>query len=199
MPRINSEKFYTSAIKQHGTTAKGVNWVSKHTQNIRFDAILDMLPSDINSFSIVDAGCGFGDLYAYMSKKKKTPKEYIGIDSLLDMYSIASEKTGCEIIIADITKDELPSADYYVCSGAMNVLNSFETHLFIQNCFSTCKDGFIFNILHGDKESETYNYLTTRQIKQIAVDLGVKTVIIKDNYLEDDITIGFFKERKETL
>ena len=199
MPRINSEKFYTSAIEKHGTTAKGVNWISKHNQNIRFDTILEILPTDINSLSIVDAGCGFGDLYTYMSKKKRTPKEYIGIDSLLDMYSIASEKTGCEIIIADITKDELPSADYYVCSGAMNVLNSFETHLFIQNCFSSCRDGFVFNILHGDKESETYNYLTTEQIKQIAVDLGVEAVIIKDDYLKDDITVGFFKERKETL
>ncbi|MCK4974557.1 MAG: class I SAM-dependent methyltransferase [Sulfurimonas sp.] len=199
MPRINSEKFYTSAIEKHGTTAKGVNWISKHNQNIRFDAILKILPTDINSLSIVDAGCGFGDLYTYMSKKKRTPKEYIGIDSLLDMYSIASEKTGCEIIIADIIKDELPSADYYVCSGAMNVLNSFETHLFMRNCFSTCRDGFVFNVLHGDKESETYNYLTTGQIKQIAVDLGVETVIIKDDYLENDITVGFFKERKETL
>ncbi len=199
MPRINSEKFYTSAIEKHGTTAKGVNWISKHNQNIRFDAILKILPTDIDSLSIVDAGCGFGDLYTYMSKKKRTPKEYIGIDSLLDMYSIASEKTGCEIIIADIIKDELPSADYYVCSGAMNVLNSFETHLFMRNCFSTCRDGFVFNVLHGDKESETYNYLTTGQIKQIAIDLGVETVIIKDDYLEDDITVGFFKERKETL
>ena len=195
MPRINNEKFYTSAIQKYGTTAKGVNWHSKQTQYIRFDVILNMLPNDLSSFSIVDAGCGFGDLYTYMSKKKKTPKEYIGIDSLLDMYSIASEKTGCEIIIADICKDELPKADYYVCSGAMNVLESFETHLFIRNCFTSCKNGFIFNILHGEKESETYNYLTTKQIHNIAADLGVDSVLVTDGYLEDDITVGFFKKK----
>jgi len=195
MPRINNEKFYTSAIQKYGTTAKGVNWHSKQTQYIRFDVILNMLPNDLSSFSIVDAGCGFGDLYTYMSKKKKTPKEYIGIDSLLDMYSIASEKTGCEIIIADICKDELPKADYYVCSGAMNVLESFETHLFIRNCFTSCKNGFIFNILHGEKESETYNYLTKKQIHSIAADLGVESILIKEGYLEDDITVGFFKKR----
>jgi len=199
MPRINSEKFYTSAIEKHGTTAKGVNWHSKQTQNIRFDIILDMLPHDINSFSIADAGCGFGDLYNYMLKKKRFPKEYTGIDSLLDMYSIASERTGKEIIIADICKDELPTVDYYVCSGAMNVLSEFETFLFIRNCFSTCRYGFIFNVLHGEKESETYNYLTTKQIKQIAKDLDVKSMLIKDGYLKDDITVGFFKTNKEAL
>ncbi|MCD6173396.1 MAG: class I SAM-dependent methyltransferase, partial [Sulfurimonas sp.] len=96
MPRIDSEKFYTSAIDMHGTTAKGVNWTSKETQEIRFDVILDMLPKEINS--LADAGCGFGDFYTYMNKKKRTPKKYIGIDSLIDMYSIASNNTAQEII-----------------------------------------------------------------------------------------------------
>jgi len=191
MPRIDSEKFYTSAIEMHGVSAKGVNWHSKNSQQIRFNTILSMLPKELDSISIVDAGCGFGDFYLYMQKKKRVPKEYIGIDSLLDMYSIASERTGCEILMADICKDTLPIADYYICSGAMNVLNKFETHLFIRNCYQSCKVGFIFNILHGDKESQTYNYLLTSEIQNIAKELGVKEVLFKDGYLEDDITVGF--------
>ena len=193
MPRIDNEKFYTSAIELYGTSAKGVNWHSKRTQEIRFNIILELLPKNIKDFSIVDAGCGFGDLYLYMLKKKKEPKEYIGIDTLIDMYSIASEQTGKEIIIADITKDRLPSADYYVCSGAMNVLNEFETHLFIQNCFSTCREGFVFNILYGESESETYNYLTKDEILNIANSLHVERVEFREDYLSNDITVGFFK------
>jgi len=191
MPRIDSEKFYTSAIEMHGTTAKGVNWTSKYTQEIRFDVILDMLPKTIGS--LVDAGCGFGDFYTYMNKKKRTPKKYIGIDSLIDMYSIASNNTAQEIIIADITKDKIPHAEYYICSGAMNVLDRFETYLFIRNCFLACGDGFIFNILHGEDKSETYNYICTCQIKQIAKELDVKRVEFKDGYMDGDITVGFFK------
>ncbi|MFT7003973.1 MAG: SAM-dependent methyltransferase [Sulfurimonas sp.] len=193
MPRIDSEKFYTSAINIHGVTAKGVNWSSKESQRIRFDIILKMLPKDISLFTLVDAGCGFGDLYLYAQKKKKTPKKYIGIDSVIDMYSIASERTGCEIIIADICKDEIPSASYYVCSGAMNVLNTFETHLFIRNCYEASELGFIFNILHGSKESETYNYLTSLQIKRMAKELGVKDIKMETEYMDGDITVGFFK------
>jgi len=191
MPRIDSEKFYTSAIEMYGITAKGVNWSSKQTQEIRFDTLLGMLPKKIDS--LVDAGCGFGDFYTYMLKKKRIPHKYIGIDSLTDMYSIASENTGQEILIADICKDELPHAEYYVCSGAMNVLNSFETHQFIRNCFLACGTGFIFNILHGEKESQTYNYFTTQQLKQIATELRVPHIKLKDNYLDGDITVGFFK------
>lgn len=193
MPRIDSESFYTSAIKKHGITARGVNWLSKESQCIRFDVILELLPDNLHSFSIADAGCGFGDFYLYALKKNKSIKNYIGIDSVVDMYSIASERTGCEIIIADICKDEIPKASFYICSGAMNVLNPFETHLFIRNCYEASEHGFIFNILHGDKESETYNYFTKAHIQTIASELKVKKMTIKDDYLKNDITVGFFK------
>ena len=193
MPRIDNEKFYTSAIELYGTSAKGVNWHSKKTQELRFKILLELLPKNLQDFSIVDAGCGFGDFYLYLVKKKKEPKEYIGIDTVLDMYSIACSQTAKEIILADITKDKLPLGDYFVCSGAMNVLNEFETQLFIQNCFSTCRDGFIFNILYGDKQSSTYNYLTKQKINKIASSLHVEHIVYKEGYMDNDITVGFFK------
>ncbi|MDD5400635.1 MAG: class I SAM-dependent methyltransferase [Sulfurimonas sp.] len=194
MPRIDNKTFYSTAIEKYGITAKGVNWHSKESQKMRFDIILEMLPKDMSKHSIADAGCGFGDLYLYMLKKKRAPKEYIGIDSLEEMYAIALNNTGCEIVVADICTDKLPSADFYICSGAMNVLEDFETHLFVRNCFSSCRVGFIFNVLHGEKESETYNYLTTEQIDKMASDLGVKEVIFRDDYMQDDITVMFLKE-----
>ncbi|HUH43009.1 MAG TPA: class I SAM-dependent methyltransferase [Sulfurimonas sp.] len=193
MPKIDNKTFYSSAIEMYGITAKGVNWHSKESQNLRFEIILKMLPKEMGEYSVADAGCGFGDLYLYMQKKKRMPKEYIGIDALIDMYSIASERTGCEIVVADICKEELPSADFYICSGAMNVLNDFETHLFMQNCFNSCKVGFLFNVLYGDKESETYNYLTRAKIEKIAADLGASEVIFKDDYMQDDVTVMFKK------
>jgi len=193
VPRIDNEKFYTSAIEKFGTTARGVNWASKENQYVRFDTILKLLPKDLSSFTLADAGCGFGDFYLYLKKKKRVPKNYIGIDSVLDMYSIASQNTAQEIINADICRDSLPNADYYICSGALNVLTPFETHLFIQNCYKSSKVAFIFNALHGDKDSKTYNYLSTQAIKTLATDLKVKETLFESGYMEDDITVGFVR------
>ncbi|MCF6331273.1 MAG: class I SAM-dependent methyltransferase [Sulfurimonas sp.] len=195
MPRINNEKFYTLGIQKYGITAKGVNWTSTDTQRVRFKTILEMLPSDLSSHTIVDAGCGFGDFYIYLEKRNKLPKRYIGIDCFADMQIIASAITGCEIIIADIVKDEIPDAGYIVCSGAMNILKKFETYQFIQNCYQACEHGFIFNILHGDDESDIYNYITTKQIKHLAKELGVDELKIKTGYIDDDITVGFFRKK----
>jgi len=69
MPRIDSKKFYISAIQKHGLTAKGLNWSSKANQEIRFDALLRLLPTELQSLSVVDAGCGFVDFYTYMKKR----------------------------------------------------------------------------------------------------------------------------------
>jgi len=190
MPRINNELFYTSAIKKHGATPLGVNWLSQINQESRFEVILSLLPQNLDDFSLGDAGCGFGDFY-HFSKTK--PKVYTGIDSVKEMVQIASTKIASEIIHADICKEKLPIQDYYICSGALNILTLFETHQFINNCYKSSKKAFIFNALYGNKESQTYNYLTKEQILSIAQVLNVGKIVFKENYLKNDITVGFFK------
>lgn len=193
MPRIDNEKFYTSAMELHGVSAKGVNWNSSESQNLRFKVILELLPQNLHQFSLADAGCGFGDFYLYIKKENRAPKEYIAIDSIQKMVDIAKERTKSHAIVADICKEPLPSASYYICSGAMNTLDSFETHLFMRNCYQSSQRGFIFNILYGTKKSQTYNYLTLSEIRKIASSIGVKEFKFRDNYLKNDITVGFFK------
>ena len=193
MPRIDSEKFYESAINMHGVTAQGLNWSSKLKQELRFEVILELLPSHLKTLNIGDAGCGFGDFYLFMQKLQNEPLYYLGIDSLVDMYSIASDRTAQEILIADITKEPLPSMDWYICSGALNVLTKFESYQFISNCFKSSKKGFIFNTLYGDKKSETYNYLTMQDIETLAKELNVRDITFKEGYIENDITLRFLK------
>jgi len=193
MPRINNKQFYLAAIKQHGHSAKGVHWISQEKQQIRFDKLLELLPNDVSDVTIGDAGCGFGDLYTYMQRELKIPKEYLGIDSLQEMCSVAKKRTACPTLLADACRDTLPTKDYYLCSGALNILTPFETQQFIANCYKASKSGFIFNALHGEKQSDIYNYISTEKIQTIAKELHVKEIIMRTEYIENDITIGFFK------
>lgn len=194
MPRIDNKEFYSLSIQKYGISAKGVNWHSKKSQNTRFEAILKMLPDNISNFSLADAGCGFGDLYNYMSKNKKRAKKYIGIDIHEDMCAIASKNTLSKILLADICKDELPEADFYVCSGALNILDEFETYLFISNCYASSKKAFIFNALFGEKKSRVYNYISPKQLRDIAKMTGAAAIRTKRGYLSGDITVALYKE-----
>lgn len=193
MPRIVSEDFYNNAIKKHGLTPQGVCWLSYAHQQIRFDAICEMLPEDLSAFSLIDAGCGFGDFYSYLKNSGKLPGKYQGVDALDTMCAVAKQKTAQEILHADITNTELRVSDYVICSGAMNILTPFETHLFMKNCYKASRKAFIFNILCGEDCSQTYNYITRESLTNIANRLGVRELRLREGYLDNDITVGFFR------
>jgi SAM-dependent methyltransferase len=194
MPRIDNEKFYLAALKLHGMSPKGVHWHSKEFQQIRFQILLSLIKSDITTKSLVDAGCGFGDLYHFLQAQHAMPKSYRGIDSLRAMCNIAKEQTEQTIFHLDILTEPLPKADYYLCSGALNILHPYESFVFIRNCFMACNEGFVFNLLHGTKESQTYNYITKEQIQNYAKELGAWHVEFKEGYLEGDMSVGFYKK-----
>ncbi len=191
MSRIDNEKFYTAAIKKHGETPKGVHWNSKHSQEKRFEVLTSFIKDE--DFSLVDAGCGFGDLYFYMQKKNIHCQRYIGLDLSPSMVKIAQEKTLCEVFEKDICRDLLPEADYYLCSGAMNILSRFDTFLFIRNCYASSKKGFVFNLLMGEDDSLVYNHFYPQELQNLFDDLGAKVSVTK-GYLAHDFTVFLKKE-----
>ena len=188
MPRINNNKFYDLSIKRFKQTPQGLHWQSKQTQELRFEAILTILQPEIKQLSLVDAGCGFGDFYCYLHQEDSLPASYIGIDIHPKMVKIAKKRTKKTIIEANILTATLPEADYYVCSGAMNVLERFETTLFISQMLRFAKQGVIFNLLKGEDSSSTYNkYLPSEIRKQFSDFTGELQII--EGYLEDDFTV----------
>jgi SAM-dependent methyltransferase len=189
MRKIENYEFYTSSLKKYGLDVKALHWNSDESQQIRFDTLLKLIPQDITTLNIADAGCGFGDLYLYMKKK---PLSYIGLETMKQMCQEARNRTGCKILHVNILRDTLPQADYYICSGAMNILSRFDTYLFIRRCVEHSKKGFIFNILQGEDESMVYNYFQPNEIKKMAEKLSL-TCKIKTGYLERDMSIGFYK------
>ncbi len=186
MSRVDNEKFYAAAIKKHGDSPKGVHWNSLYSQQKRFDVLLSCI--DDEDFSVVDAGCGFGDLYGYLKKQGVKYSSYVGLDLSPSMVKIAQKKTGCEIYESDICRDVLPRADYYLCSGAMNILSRFDTYLFIRNCYEASKKAFVFNLLMGEDDSLIYNHFYPSELQQLFDELGAK-VTVKKGYLKHDFTV----------
>ena len=194
MSRIDNENFYTKAIKKYGESSKGVHWNSLYSQEIRFEVLLSYIKEE--KYSLIDAGCGFGDLYFYLQKKDIHFSSYKGLDLSPSMVKIAKEKTGQEIFECDICKDILPQAEYYICSGAMNILTRFDTYLFIRNCYEASIKGFVFNLLMGEDNSLVYNHFYPEELQNLFDELGAK-VSIKKGYLKHDFTIFMQKETKQ--
>ncbi|MHC3995084.1 class I SAM-dependent methyltransferase [Thiomicrolovo sp. ZZH C-3] len=193
MPRIDNRCFYTTALERHGLTAGGVHWNSDASQSKRFEVIASLLPDTLDGVTLTDAGCGFGDLFCYLREHRRTPLHYLGLDCMDPMVEEARKRTGCEIRRADILHDALDAADYYVCSGAMNLLTPAETRRFIERCYAASRRGFVFNLLEGDDDSIAYNYMRPSTVRKIAQELGAN-VQIRRGYLKRDFTVALYKE-----
>jgi len=187
MARIDQKKFYQDNYDTYGVSAQGVAWDSARTQQRRFSAILSCL-GGIGDDTLVDAGCGFGDLYLYLRGKGAVPREYLGLDLCMPMVARAREITGCKILQRDILTQKLPLADWYVASGSMNLLTALETRIFIQRCFERSRKGFVFNLLEGRSRQDAYSYWSPHEIMRFCRTLSAK-VTCKEGYLEGDFTV----------
>lgn len=191
MSRIDNAAFYHASVAQYGLNARGVHWHSTYAQEIRFEQILALLPS--NAQSIVDAGCGFGDLYWSMSDQQRESMKYIGLDTLELMVREAQIRTGKTIYQCDILNDPLPTGEFYLCSGALNILTRYEAHRFIRRCYDASQRGVIFNFLEGEDTSMTYNYLQMNQIEGLGRYLGAR-MKFRLGYYKEDCTAAFYKD-----
>ena len=66
-----------------------VGWGSRKTQVLRFENIYKYFNKD--NFSVLDVGCGLGDFYKFL-KKKKIKFKYSGIDINEDFINICKKK-----------------------------------------------------------------------------------------------------------
>ena len=101
------------------------------------------------------------------------------------MIKLASKRfLNVDFIVQNILEEELIPSDYYICSGAMNILEEKEVFIFIKKCFDSSKIAFVFNFLKNDS-------LTSVDINKVLeyCQSLTKNISIKDNYLDNDVSI----------
>ncbi len=189
MAQKDNFKFYQEAILKYGISAHGVHWNSKASQYKRFDILTEFICEDINNSTIIDAGCGMGEYFNYLMNEHFTPKNYIGLDCEVDMINISKKRypqTNFEV--KNVLIDTLDYADYYICSGAMNILDIDEFNIFILNCYEKSNKGFLFNFL----KKESYNSVTIENVHEFCKKF-CKNIKTKNNYLDNDYSIFLHK------
>lgn len=92
-PPTPQQTYYKKTIKKYRNTHKAVGWGSRESQWRRFDTIASQIATtqfNNQAVSILDVGCGLGDLYHYL-KVKKCKCQYKGIDFCEDMIKSAKK------------------------------------------------------------------------------------------------------------
>jgi len=87
---------YRKGAKEQGNTVQALEWASEKSQLQRFKQVRkifgNMLPNE--KTSVLDVGCGLGDLYGYLNREVFTngSLEYRGYDITSELIAFAKER-----------------------------------------------------------------------------------------------------------
>jgi len=112
-------EYYSGRVREHGSSARGVDWNSEESQVLRFTQLARVLP-DTGRFSVVDFGCGYGALVPFL-KARGSDFDYQGFDISDEMIKRAGQDLGGDRLRFTASEAELEPADYTLASGIFNV------------------------------------------------------------------------------
>jgi SAM-dependent methyltransferase len=150
--------YYEGRLREHGTTAQGVDWNSGASQVLRFERLLTLVAGQ-RDFSLLDWGCGYGALLDHL-RERELACRYTGFDLSHEMVARARERHAAA---GAFTTDELALAphDYVVASGIFNVkLEAPEAEWMeyvagvMDEMHSRARRGFAFNMLTAYSDPE---------------------------------------------
>jgi len=151
-------RYYTERVREFGTTARGVDWNSEESQELRFIQLARLLPPE--PFSVVDYGCGYGALVDFL-ERQGTDFGYQGFDISEEMVKRAAQAHSGGRRRFTTSYQELEPADYAVASGVFNVKldtsaegwADYVLHT-IESLDGLGRTGFAFNMLTSYSDPE---------------------------------------------
>jgi SAM-dependent methyltransferase len=189
-------QFYNDALDRFGSNdPQGAGWGLPGGQEERFRVLTAI--ADLNSTSILDVGCGFGDLYGYI-EKCRTPVLYTGIDINSRSITLAREKyPGAHFEVADFEEYAGESVDYVLSSGALTfkIENHHDIYLgFIRKMFHLSRRGCAFNMLKRGEHVDDATYATYDPMEIYTFCLGLTSkLVLRQDYLAHDFTMYLYR------
>ena len=190
---------YEPRLERYDENSKVLDWENKDAQYKRFHAMIENL--DLSGKSILDIGCGCGDLYGLLNERV-TSVAYTGVDILEKMVERAEKcYPGAEFNCADIFDNEFcadaefgcPVFDVTFTSGIFN-LYAGNNEAFLKKAVPViaqlASEYFVFNLLNPSSpdRDERYFYYDPENAVDLASDWAQDIKVVK-GYLDNDYTL----------
>jgi len=197
----NTVDRYVARLNEFGYSPKTLGW-NKGNQRIRFDALTSRY--DFTDKSVLDIGCGFGDLNETLRARYGHRYQYLGLDIVPNLIEIATSIYGDETTHF-LTGDFLDTAfeqtfDFAIASGIFNhQLEETDSYEFIEACISkaleVCREGLAFDFLSDKVEyrHEHTFHSSPEKILSIAYHHSRKLVLLND-YMPFEFSLVLFKD-----
>jgi hypothetical protein len=192
---------YVEAVRRHGTGFKSLLWASPSTQKSRFEALRRVC--DFEGRSILDVGCGRGDLLDHLMADGVTVDHYVGLEAVDELaeVAIARHRPRALIVRGDFVSDParlFVGADVIVFCGSLNTLSPASFYQALRTAYEGAAEEVVFNFLCSDQLAAA-DYLHWHHVSKVlafARGLGGDVDWI-DDYLPGDCTMRIRKPQDD--
>ena len=194
--RATIVSFHKDRIADFGAgTPEALGWLTADSQRRRFEMLAEI--GDLNDCTILDVGCGHGDMRAHLGEKFPRLR-YAGIEQMEPFLQVAVERYGdlpdTVFYQGDFSTAVLPEFDFVLASGALGYRSNepdFVLHM-ITRLFACSSIGFGFNMLR--RVPHPQGVLAAYEPDFIVAHCRELTsrVELHEGYLQDDFTVFMY-------
>jgi SAM-dependent methyltransferase len=193
----NEKGIYEQALRIYGESPKSLHWTNYREMAMRFRQLVADL--DLEGRSILDAGCGMGDVLPYIYAKTSNFK-YLGVDineGFIDIAKKRYEPNNFKVL--DPFNDKITGQfDVVISSGVMNVnipnwLKKRQD--MIKRLYKLADEAVVFNMAGSFKKipnDSKIAYANIHDILDFCLKLTPK-LVLRSHYSSIDFTIVLFK------
>ena len=193
--------FYQGLARQHRGTSRQVGAWSEQSQTARFDVMFEVLDSllgeGLAGLSILDFGCGKGDLVAYLDRHGRLDTlRYIGIDGIEENVEDARRLGGYDFRLVrwnGVGRIVDEPVDVIVFSGTFATTCIDRRLAMYGSLLAQARVGVVGNFLTSTPGVKDYGegmVLMDPEEALRVVDRAVFRVQIRADYLPHDFTVG---------
>lgn len=186
---------YNRRFEEHGAySARSVGWNSEFSQTIRLEVLCQA--GDMTDRSVLDVGCGFGDLYDFLRQHFQNVS-YQGIDiNLLMVEAARARHPEIPFLAMDFGQYAGQPFDYVVASGAFSFkVSDYRNFYFsyVKKMFEFSNIAAAFNLLNTEYhiDDETFATYSIPEVRDFCSSL-TKNVVFRQDYLQHDFTVYLY-------
>ncbi|ADZ85245.1 Methyltransferase type 12 [Cellulosilyticum lentocellum DSM 5427] len=194
------EDEFSSNYKKYGDSPRSLN-VDAVKQFIGFNSLIQDI--NMNDRSILDIGCGLGDINRYFKFKGFNNYKYLGVDIVENFIKQGEKKYGTDdikFIKGNFINDTYEQKFDYIIGNQIfyRKIRDMDTYIYIEQmiakAFELCNKSVMFNFLsdRAEIQYEANFYANVEKIINFAYTLS-KNIVIRNDYSPYEFSIVISK------
>lgn len=192
-----TQEFFDASVEKHADSLIALDWGSKRTQELRFFLFSEI--DNLNGKTVLDVGCGFGDLFVFLTQKLHLNITYTGVDISKNIIATAKKRhPSLDLKQLNILEDPIESFDYVFGSGIHNIKtadNYALLEMLLTKMYEIANEGVATNMIDASFDTNLAEHIFAYE-KNKVLEITQKITpyyVLRRDYLPHDFTLFLYK------